>query len=32
MLAGGLLQIVPFGAGQMSIDARTASQTPKPKT
>ena len=32
MLAGGLLQIVHFGAGPMSIDTRTASQTPKPTT
>jgi len=29
VLAGGLLQIVHFGAGPMSIDARAASQTPK---
>ena len=28
MLAGGLLQIVHFGAGPMSIDARAASRTP----
>ncbi len=30
MLAGGLLQIVHFGAGPISVDARAASHTPQP--
>jgi len=28
MIAGGLLQITYFGAGALSLDARTASLTP----